>query len=200
MSTTALTASSYKKKKKKTEHGTGLEQCDPDAVPAGSRIQTSPPSWSWLASPPLQPSCSSSLSSCSSILSSNPACHRLPRLYLPFFLDCTRLPPPPPLFTCGSVVTVMATVVTVIVLQLGQPVPRGGKQGIPNETLLLFPKGSLSVRHTHTQERADAARIRTSDTHSFVKEQIRTHTGKCANKQAHTVCATRNIIPGTSCR
>ena len=88
-----------KKKKKKTEHGTGLEQCDPDAVPAGSRIQTSPPSWSRLTSPlvpPLQSSCLSSLSSCSSILSSNPACHRPPRLYLPFFLDCAPAPSPSP--------------------------------------------------------------------------------------------------------
>lgn len=81
-----------------------------------------------------------------------------------------------PLFTCSSVTTVMATVVTVIMLQLGQPVPREGKQGIPNNKPLLFPKDSLSViLHSHNTQ------IHSKDTrYTLVHEGTKmcTHTRK----------------------
>lgn len=68
-----------------------------------------------------------------------PPCHPLSS---PTCFSSTPLLSSSPLFTCSSVTTVMATVVTVIVLQLGQPVSREGEQGIPNNKPLLFPKGS----------------------------------------------------------
>ena len=175
---------------------------------SGSRIQTSPPSWSWLISPlirlfpPLQSSCLSSLSSLRSILSSNPACHRLSSPLSASFLDCAR----PSSSSSSSSSLVYLWLCSHgdghgchsdhVTTRTASSEKRGNK-GFPMKRCYCSQK-ALSRWDTHTHTRTRRCREDKDTGYTLVKEQIRIHTWKCANKQARTVCwskyHTRNFL------
>lgn len=78
-------------------------------------------------------------------LPSIPPCHPYPHLYLLFLKSPSLLPP---LFTCSSV----ATAITVIMLQLGQPVLRRGNKGFL--IIRYCSQKAFSTPTTHTKQHA----------------------------------------------